>query len=280
MSRLWKRWIALAIFVVALGIAFVNLGQWQLDRLDQRHAKNAAILANEAAPPKPYDQVFGPVIKDSDQWQRVVITGRFDTEHQFQVRYRFNNSQPGYEVVTPVRTANGDAILVNRGFIPVPSGQQVPTELPPPPPGEVTVMGHLRRSEIGKPQAIDPVNNQVRLVNSPAIGRTLPYPVADGWIAALELNPAQQPEFQTLALPEISDGPHFWYAMQWFLFAIIGLTGLFVFIRGDLKERRARRATTAEAEAEAEAEADAEADPDSPADAEPTPAEVPGPAKD
>lgn len=241
MSRLWKRWVALAVFVVVLGVIFVNLGRWQLNRLEERQQRNETILANESAPPQSFDQVFGPVIGESDQWQRVRVTGVFDAAHQFQVRYRFNNSQPGYEVVTPLRTAGSQAVLVNRGFIPLPRGETLPTELAPPPAGEVTVLGHVRRNENGKPQAINPVNNQIRLINAPAIGAALPYPVVDGWIATLETNPPQQAEFQPLALPEISDGPHFWYAMQWFLFAVIGLSGLFVFIRGDLKERRARR---------------------------------------
>lgn len=240
-SRLWKRWAALAVFVVVLGGVFVVLGQWQLNRLDQRQQRNETILANESAPPAPYDRVLGPVITDGDQWQRVSVTGTFDADQQFQVRYRFNNSQPGYEVVTPLRTTAGQTVLVNRGFVPVPRGQQVPTVLPPAPTGEVTVLGHVRRNENGKPQAINPVNNQIRLINAPAISATLPYPVLDGWIATLEINPQQQADFQTLALPEISDGPHFWYAMQWFLFAMIGLTGLFVFVRGDIKERRALR---------------------------------------
>ena len=71
----------------------------------------------------------------------------------------------------------------------------------------------------------------------------------------MEVSPPQQAEFQPLELPEISDGPHFWYAMQWFLFALIGLSGLFVFIRGDVKDRRARR-TAASAANSAEARND------------------------
>lgn len=256
MNRLWKRWIALAVFVVVLGTVFVNLGQWQLDRLEQRHQRNDIILTNEAAPPKNFDEVFGPPITEADQWQRVRITGTFDSDNQFQVRYRFNDSRSGYEVVTPLRTAGGQTVLVNRGFILVPRGEIIPEVLPPPPAGEVTVVGHVRRNENGKPQAINPVNHQVRLVNAPAIGATLPYAVADGWIAALEMNPAQQSDFQKLALPEISDGPHFWYAMQWFLFALIGLTGLFVFIRGDIKERRKRRTLREAPAAERSAELD------------------------
>jgi cytochrome oxidase assembly protein ShyY1 len=239
-NRLWKRWIALALFVIVLGVTFVLLGQWQLDRLDQRQDRNATILANEEAAPKPFDQVFAPgvTITDDDQWQRVVATGTFDTDNQFQVRYRFNASQPGYEIVVPLHTTTGQTVLVNRGFISVPTGTEVPSVLPPAPTGQVTVMGHVRRSEHGKPQAIEPRDRMVRLINAPAIEATLPYPVLDGWIATLEMNPAQGEDINPLIVPEISDGPHFWYAMQWFLFAIIGATGLVIFIRSDLRERR------------------------------------------
>jgi cytochrome oxidase assembly protein ShyY1 len=241
--RLWKRWIALAVFVVVLGIVFVNLGQWQLRRLEERQQRNDVILANQASPPKPYELVFGRPIAEEDQFQRVRVTGTFDAEQQFQVRYRFNGSQPGYEVVTPLHTTTGATVLVDRGFIPVSHGEAIPDVLPAAPAGAVTVIGHVRRNEHGKSQAIDPVDNRIRLINAPAIGATLPYPVLDGWIAAVEVSPPQQAEFQPLELPEISDGPHFWYAMQWFLFAVIGLSGLFVFVRGDLKDRRTRRTT-------------------------------------
>lgn len=238
MNRLWRRWIALTLFVIVLGLTFLLLGRWQLDRLDQRQERNHAVLTNESAPPRSYAEVWAPIITDEDQWQRVTATGTFDAAHQFQVRYRYNDRQAGYEVVTPLRTARGDTLLINRGFLPADRPGQIPAILPPPPAGEVTVLGHVRRNERGKPQAVDPVNHQIRLVNAEAIGRTLPYPVLDGWIAALEMTPPQQAEFQPLTLPEISDGPHFWYAMQWFLFALIGLTGLFVLIRGDLRDLR------------------------------------------
>ena len=42
-------------------------------------------------------------------------------------------------------------------------------------------------------------------------------------------------------MPELTSGPHFWYAMQWFMFAGIGILGIVVFIRGDLRDRRAAK---------------------------------------
>jgi cytochrome oxidase assembly protein ShyY1 len=245
---LWLRWALLIIFVAVLGIVFVNLGEWQLDRLAQRRERNATTIANEQKPIRPYEQVFTRPIVDADQWQRVEARGIFDPDHQFVVRYRSNGDADGYEVVTPLRTATG-TVLVDRGFIPLVRGAQIPSTAPAPPTGDVTVVGHVRRNERGRRAATTPVNNQMRLINSDAIAATLPYPVSPGYIGLLTVQPEQQGGFQPVKLPELSEGPHFWYAVQWFMFTAVGVAGIVVFIRGDLRARREDREDATEARA-------------------------------
>jgi cytochrome oxidase assembly protein ShyY1 len=246
--RLWLRWTLLIIFVAMLGVVFVNLGEWQLDRLAQRKERNATTVANEAKPLQPYEQVFTHSITDADQWQRVEARGTFDADHQFVVRYRSNGDADGYEVVTPLRTAIG-AVLVDRGFIPLEHGAQIPSAAPAPPTGEVTVVGHVRRNEKGRRVATTPVNNQIRLINSDAIGPTLPYPITSGYIGLLTVQPEQPGGFRPIQLPELSEGPHFWYAVQWFMFTAVAAAGIVVFIRSDLRARREERDQAAEAHA-------------------------------
>jgi cytochrome oxidase assembly protein ShyY1 len=238
--RLWLRWALLIVFVALLGVAFVSLGNWQLDRLAQRKERNATTITNEQKPVQPYEQVFTHPITDADQWQRVEARGTFDADHQFIVRYRSNGGADGYEVLTPLRTASG-AVLVDRGFIPLERGTRIPSVAPPPPTGEVTVVGHVRRNERGRRAATAPAGNQVRLINSDAIAVTLPYEIESGYIGLLTVQPEQQGGFQPIQLPDLSEGPHFWYAVQWFLFTAIGVAGIVVFIRGDLQARREER---------------------------------------
>jgi cytochrome oxidase assembly protein ShyY1 len=238
--RLWLRWALLIIFVALLGVAFVSLGNWQLDRLAQRKERNTTTITNEQKPVQPYEQVFTHPITDADQWQRVEARGTFDADHQFVVRYRSNGGADGYEVLTPLRTAGG-AVLVDRGFIPLERGTRIPSVAPAPPAGEVTVVGHVRRNERGRRAATAPAGNQVRLINSDAIAVTLPYEIESGYIGLLTVQPEQQGGFQPIQLPDLSEGPHFWYAVQWFLFTAIGLAGIVVFIRGDLRARREER---------------------------------------
>jgi cytochrome oxidase assembly protein ShyY1 len=246
--RLWLRWGLLIVFVAVLGVVFVNLGEWQLDRLAQRRERNATTITNEQKPVRPYEQVFTRPIIDADQWQRVEARGTFDAAHQFIVRYRSNGNLDGYEVVTPLRTASG-VVLVDRGFIQLQRGTQIPSAAPAPPAGGVTVVGHVRRSEKGRRAATTPVGNQMRLINSDAIAATLPYPIKSGYIGLLTVQPEQVGGFQPIQLPDLSEGPHFWYAVQWFMFTAVGGAGIVVFIRGDLRARREEREGATEAPA-------------------------------
>jgi len=250
LRRLWLRWILLILFVAVLGTVMVNLGEWQIDRLHQRQARNATTVANERAPIRPYSQVFTKTITDADAWQRVEAVGTLDAEHQFIVRYRSIGDQNGYQVVVPLQTATG-AVLIDRGFVPLPGGQPIPTAAPPVPRGQVRVVGYVQRSEQGRRGAIVPNGNQVRLINSGALQQSIPYPIADGYISTISMDPPQSGGFGPLDLPEISNGPHFWYAVQWFMFTGIALLGIFVFIRGDLRDRRRAREAAAAAAADA-----------------------------
>lgn len=237
MRRLWLRWAGLVVFVVVLGAVFVTLGQWQLDRLDQRRVRNTTIVTNEQRPVRPLAELFTGEIRDPDQWQRVEAVGTFLADQQLVVRYRSNGDGEGYEVVTPLRTPAG-VVLVDRGFVATPQGTRIPSTAPPPPTGEVRVVGHVRRNEQGRRAATRPVDGQLRLINSDAIGGALGTPLLDGYLGLLEVTPPQSGGFVPVELPEINEGPHFWYAMQWFGFTLVALAGIVVFIRADLRARR------------------------------------------
>lgn len=245
MSRTVRRWVALIVFATVLVIAMVNLGEWQLRRLDERRTANEVILTNSTTNPVPYRDVMGGEVTDDMQWQRVTASGTF-TGEQFQVRYRVVDGVNGYEVISPMRTTQGDLILIDRGFVPVPSGQQIPDTVPAAPTGEVTVTGYLKRSEHGKDNAIVPTDQRMRLINAPAIGTALGEPVLDGYVAQTEITPGQEGDLQPFTTPELSEGNHFSYALQWFAFSAIAVFGAFYFIRSDIKDRRKRRADEAE----------------------------------
>ncbi|WP_052462610.1 SURF1 family cytochrome oxidase biogenesis protein [Nigerium massiliense] len=252
-SKPWARWIMMGVFVVALALLFVRLGEWQLDRLDQRRARNAVVVEHENKPVADFASVMNRPITEADQWQRVRVTGTFDASHQLLVRYRSNGDQTGWEVVTPLRATDGRTVLVDRGFAPRPPGQDFPppAALPAPPSGQVSVVGHVRRNEQGADNATVPLEGSVRLINSVKIGESMGVPLVDGYIGLLEVQPAQSGGLSQVEPPPLDEGPHLSYALQWFSFTAIAAIGLVILIRNDVRDRRKARARREDARAAA-----------------------------
>lgn len=247
MRRVWLRWLLLAVFVVALGFTFVSLGNWQLDRLDQRRDRNANVVAHEQAKTIPFEQAFRNTITESDQWQRVEVTGTFVADKQLQVRYRSLGEETGWELLTPLQTVSGQTVLVDRGFIARPPAEDFPKIYPEPPSGEVKLIGYVRRNEQGKPNATTVTQNTVRLINSEAIEPWLGRPLVNGYISALTVEPKQPGNLKPITPPPLDEGPHLSYALQWFAFAAIAGFGLVVLIRNDIRDAKKAKARAAKA---------------------------------
>jgi cytochrome oxidase assembly protein ShyY1 len=232
------RWLTAALLIVLLSITCVQLGRWQLHRLDERKARNEVTRANLAAPPVPVTEVVGPdrVVGAAHDWRTAVATGRYDETRQIVIRYRNVGDRPGFEIVTPLVLADGTAVLVDRGFLPRGTDSSAVPPVPPAPAGEVTVTGRLRRSERGgDTNGTMPVDGSARLINGAAIAGATGLRAIDGYLLADQQQPAADPAFKTLPPPEIDSGPHFFYALQWFLFALLALGGLVYFTRGDVR---------------------------------------------
>ncbi len=240
MSRQALRWVAMGVLVVVLVVTFVNLGRWQLDRLEQRRDRNSTVVAHENEPVRPYGEVMNRVIGDDEQWYRVTATGTYAPE-QFQVRYRSLDGAYGSEIVGVLRTDDGNLLLVNRGFLPRQAGYP-DGEMPPVMTGEVTVTGYVRRNDRGDENAMTPHESQVRLINSEALGRSLGAEVVDGYVSLIESSPADPSGLTPLGVPNLNEGSHFSYALQWFSFSVIAIVGLVVLIRADIRDRRKARA--------------------------------------
>ncbi|MFX4271210.1 SURF1 family protein [Propionibacteriaceae bacterium Y1685] len=236
------RWAGLIAFAVVLGVVFVNLGQWQLRRLDERKAHNEMVRAAEAAPVADWPTWFEAPVGDEAEYHQVRVRGTYDPDHQFVVRNRNDGDLRGYEIVTPLRVADGRTLLVNRGLLPIAAGQQIPDVAPPPPTGVVEVIGQVRADEQGGPGAEVPDAGRVRVINTTRMAETLPYPIVNGWLAMQEQQPAAEGEFRPVKPEELTEGPHLSYAIQWFIFTAIGVIGTIVFIRADLRDRRKARA--------------------------------------
>lgn len=248
MKRLVLRWLALAVFLSALAYLFVQLGEWQLSRLEERRDANDVVLANQDQPVVDYREAMGGEIADSAQWQRVRLTGHYSAE-QYQVRYRSLAGAPGIEVAAVFTTDQGDELIVDRGFIARQPGQPDPEDLPALPSGKVTLVGYVRASETGNQNAATPHEFKVRLIDPATIGASLGKDLLDGYVSLLSAEPAEDPILTPITPPELTEGNHFSYALQWFSFSVIAIVGMAVLIRADLADRRKAKRLTQKSDA-------------------------------
>lgn len=229
-----KRWIAALILVIVFGVICVELGFWQLRRLDQRKLLNAAITSHSHMPIAPVESVIGQGPASTWLYRHVTATGRYDVSQEVLLSGRAVNDRPGYDALTPLRLPGASALIVNRGFMPLnintPGAAQTR-----PPSGNVTVTGILLPAEtkglFGQTIPSGHVSTIVR-IDIRRIRQQLSYSVLPVYMLLEKQQPAQtgglpQPESYT---PDLSNGPHFSYAVQWFLFASIGLGGFGVIV--------------------------------------------------
>jgi surfeit locus 1 family protein len=251
-SLLTPRWLLSHVLVVALVVLMVNLGFWQLRRLDERRAENATVDAALAQPVAPVDRVADPAggfdQVDGVVWRRVTATGTYAVDEQVIVRSRTYQERPGSWVLTPLVLDDGTAVAVNRGWVPI--GEDGPEAPPPaataPPAGRVTVTGVLQPTqERGRFGPTDPDGGRLATLSRLDLGRYQQQVAEDLYPVALQLESSDPPQAGDLPvpvpLPDTGDeGPHLSYAVQWFVFSTIAAVGYVVILRRQLHDRPTR----------------------------------------
>ena len=99
-------------FFVAFSVTiFCALGTWQLYRLQWKQDLINQINIGLKSKPVP----FSKNVKKN--YQRVITNGDFDFKKQIYLYSLNDQGQPGFDVITPLKTNLGVHILVNRGWI-------------------------------------------------------------------------------------------------------------------------------------------------------------------
>ena len=239
------RWLVAHVVVLGLVAAFISLGLWQLRRLDERRADNARITANMASPPRPLDDVLAAHGNDPDAliYRRVVVEGAFRPADEVLLTPRSNGRTAGHHVLTPLITAEGQGVLVDRGWVPF-ADDDPPIEAAPPPEGTVAVTGVLLPTvEAARSGAS---NGGDRLTYLSSADVDLVQPQVDVALHPFSiLLQGQEPRGGDLPVPgeppAVSEGSHESYAWQWFSFTAILLIGYPLLIRRSLSGRDDQR---------------------------------------
>jgi len=260
-SFLWKpRWILSHLFVLALVVTFVNLGFWQLRRLDERKTYNALVESRQQLPVAPIAELVpdGPSATtdqiDDVVYRPVTVTGTYATDQQVLVRNRTFNEIPGFWVLTPLVQRDGTAVVVNRGWVPfATTNPDGPWSDFDPPAGEVTVHGKIQASQvrstglIGGPKDAD--EGRLTTLSRVDIGRLQQQ--VDEPLLPVSVDLTAQDPTQVGVLPapvpppDLSEGPHLNYAGQWFIFATLTVIVYPLLMRRIARSKGVERAANA-----------------------------------
>jgi surfeit locus 1 family protein len=159
---LWPGVMAAVMLAVLIG-----LGTWQVERLHWKQGLLAQIARAEAAPAV-------PISADPEPFAKVHVTGRLrddlSASYGAEVRDLPAGPQLGTQLIVPLERKIGDAVLVDRGWVPDvrPRGFALPG-------GEVTVEGYVRPGDTaGLFSAPDnPATRQFYTLDPAAIGAAL-----------------------------------------------------------------------------------------------------------
>lgn len=237
------RWIGFHLLVVLGIVVMVNLGFWQLDRLEARRDFNAQVTARAVLPVEPVEGFLDGVREPGDaavrdlEWRAVSATGTYRPAEQFLVVHRSQNGRAGVNVVTPMTLPDGRALIVNRGFVPL------GFDIPDAPAGEVAVQGIVRASQERQTgQLTDPAEGVLAEVQRIDIGRLEPQiegRVLPAYVDLLASSPAELPGYpEPVVQPDLSEGAHLSYAVQWFIFAASVAVGWVLAVRWSVMARR------------------------------------------
>lgn len=226
-------WIAGIVLALAGAVVFVNLGLWQLRRLDERRAINAAIIERSGADPAELGVLLATYGRDPEalEYRRATVTGRYDAAAEVLRVGTTRGGRSGSDVVTPL-SSDGLTIAVDRGWVPIDLAT-LPVDGAAPPGGLVEVTGVLLAGEtagsLGTP-GDDGRYTTVGRIDLAALGPQWGGDVLPVYLLLASQDPPGGDLPAPRAAPEPSEGPHLSYAIQWFLFAAIVLIGFPVLV--------------------------------------------------
>jgi surfeit locus 1 family protein len=232
-----RRWLLTTLLVFAGTALCIRLGIWQLDRLEQRRAFNAQVESAWAQPLLDLNRELPQDVVEME-WRSVKVSGEYDFENQVALRNQYYGSDYGYHLLTPLHFG-GNAVLVDRGWIPA-EGNDAPADWRKyDEPGTVTVSGQIR---LGQPKprfggvadVLPEDGARLMIWNNGDLGQIasqIPY-------AILPIYVQPEPDVRDTDPPipfqpevELTEGSHFGYALQWFTFAVILFVGYPFFLK-------------------------------------------------
>ncbi len=239
-----RKWALATCLVLAGTLVLIRLGIWQLDRLETRRMNNAHYVEMQSMPRLDLNLETAELLTEME-YRAVEVTGMYDLANQVAVRNQYYEGQPGYHLLTPLRF-NGTAVLIDRGWIPADVNSTTEDWRRYDESGQIHVEGVIRLGS-GKPvfggveDSLPADGSRLDVWNNADVARIadqLSYPTLPIYIQPETDANDTIPPIPSTSEFELTEGPHFGYALQWFTFAAILFFGYPFYLRKqDLNNR-------------------------------------------
>lgn len=227
-----RRLVVLVAAVVAAAVT-ARLGVWQLSRAAEKEALQASLDSRGALPPLPAAELARSAAEAVAQHhRRITLEGRWVGGRTIYLDNRPMEGRAGFYVVTPLALADGDAVLVQRGWVPRDAADR--SRVPPvdtpegpvriegriaPPPSRLFELGAEQQGAIRQNLDLDDFGRESGLRLRPlSVKQTdAPGAPADGML-------------RRWPVPAVDVHKHYGYAFQWFALASL-ITSLYVWFQ-------------------------------------------------
>lgn len=240
-SRRWW-WTSLLMFLAVA--VMLRLGLWQLDRLETRRAFNDHVRLMQGADPLDLNILSETSSLTAMEYRAASASGIYDFGRQLALRNQYwgdpdSAAQYGYHLLTPLLMEAGQAVLVDRGWVPGQYdsphswGQFDETST-------ASVTGILRlpllAGEMGGGVPDPQISPGERLdvwnyINLERLQAQMPYPLLPVYLQQAPAGEQTTLPYKVLPVLELSDGAHLGYALQWFFYAALVFFGYPVYLR-------------------------------------------------
>jgi surfeit locus 1 family protein len=230
-----RRRAGLVLLAALLGTALTaRLGWWQLARAAEKEQAQAALDSRGAAPPLAQAELAADAHQAATQhFRRIALRGRWVDGRTVFLDNRPMAGRPGFYVVTPLLIGEGgDAVLVQRGWVPRDANDRTRVPAVPATEGVVAVEGRIapppsRLYELGA-EAQGPIRQNLDLdAFARETGMRLrPLSV----LQADAVGTAGDGLLRHWPAPAVDVHKHYGYAFQWFALAAL-ITGLYVWFQ-------------------------------------------------
>jgi cytochrome oxidase assembly protein ShyY1 len=212
-----KTLVALVLVVLCLWAA-----QWQYQRGIDRHARNTLIQEQSELPAIDYQDLSGDI--KTFEWRQISLEGSFDDMNQILLRNRYHEGVYGFEQLT-LFVFQGGKIWVDRGWIKAGSDATQPPILQATGSDVVRITGRLRLDSSLPQGKFFAVSNGAQKNLISQLDARKGVQTEKFYIDLISSSdPTMNPKVP-VELPELTDGPHMAYALQWVFFAGLVIYG-------------------------------------------------------